>query len=130
MVSYFTKNSIPMKKLIALLTFFFAFAITANAQDRKVSPEEAAKLDAYKMSEVIGLQGTQQDDFIRLFVMKHRVMNDPAMSEERKKETSRIMEMKLQASLTPEQMQKLNANPELYARLTGSTEVKNTEKKK
>ncbi|HEX9979665.1 MAG TPA: hypothetical protein VGB50_03775 [Flavobacterium sp.] len=119
-----------MKKLIALLTFFFAFAINANAQDRKISPEEAAKIDAYKMAQTIGLEGTQQDDFIRLFVMKHRIMSDPSMSEERKKETTKIMEAKLQASLSPEQMQKLTANPELYARLTGASEVKNTEKKK
>jgi hypothetical protein len=109
-----------MKKLIAVLTLFLAFAFSANAQqDKKMNPEDAAKLDAVKLSETIGLQGTQQDDFIRLFVMKHRTMNDPATTEAQKKEMSRVVDLKIRASLTPEQMQKLDAHPEVMAKLTG-----------
>lgn len=110
-----------MKKLFAVLTLLFAFAINANAQqDKKMNPDDAAKLDAVKLTEYVGLQGTQQDDFIRLFVMKHRVMDDATISDERKKEMSRQVGEKIKASLTSEQIQKLEANPELMAKLTGS----------
>ena len=109
-----------MKKLIAVLTLMFAFAISASAQDKKMSSEEAAKLDAIKMTESLGLQAQQQMDFQRLFMMKHDVMNDPSMSAERKTEMARVVDLKLRASLTPEQLQKLDSNPELLARLTGT----------
>ena len=118
-----------MKKIIAVLTLFLAFSLTANAQDKKVSNEEAAKIDAHKLSEYLGLQGTQQDDFISLFLMKYQVLNDPKLSEERKTEMSRIVGLKVRASLTPEQNQKLDANPALLAKITGTTATATTDTK-
>ena len=118
-----------MKKLIAVLTLLFAFTINANAQE-KLSNDDAAKMDAVKLSEFLDLKGTQQDDFMRLFQMKHATMNDPAISEDRKKEMARVVEAKLRASLTTDQLQKLDSNPELLARFTGSAAaVKATPKK-
>ncbi len=35
-----------MKKIIAVLTLLFAFTVSANAQDRKMNAEEAAKYEA------------------------------------------------------------------------------------
>lgn len=118
-----------MKKLIAVLTLMLAFTISANAQDRKMSPEESAKMDAYKMSEYLGLTSTQQEDFMRLFIMKHNSMQNPEMTDERKKEMSRIVDMKIRATLTTEQIQKLDSNPELSNMLTGAQPVKSMDKK-
>ena len=110
-----------MKKLIAVLTLFLAFAFSANAQEsKKISAEEAAKIDAVKLSETVGLQGTQQQDFIRLFVMKYNVMNDANQTAEQKAKMSQVVDGKIRATLNAEQMQKLEANPELMAKLTGS----------
>ncbi|RZJ34342.1 MAG: hypothetical protein EOO51_10075 [Flavobacterium sp.] len=109
-----------MKKLLALITLFFAFALTANAQDRKPNPEEAAKIDAARMAEFLGLKGTQSDEFITLFVLKHQTLSDPKMSDQRKAEMSRITEEKIRASLTPEQLRKLEQNPEVFSSLTGA----------
>jgi hypothetical protein len=109
-----------MKKLIAALTLLLAFTINANAQERKMSNDEAAKMDAVKLAEYLDLKGTQQEDFMRLFQMKHATLNDPNVSVERKKEMSRVVEAKLRASLTTDQLQKLDANPEMLARFTGS----------
>ena len=113
-----------MKKFIAVLTLFFAFTVAASAQEKKLNNEEAAKLDAHRLSEYLELKGTQQDDFISLFVMKYQVLNDPSMSAERKTEMSRIVELKVRASLTPEQIKKLEANPALLAKVIGGTEKK------
>jgi len=120
LITNILKISITMKKIIAVLTLLLAFTVSANAQDRKMNAEEAAKIDAHKMSEYLGLKGTQQDDFVRLFQMKYNTLNDPNLAQERKTEMSRIVELKIRASLTPEQMQKLEANPEMMATLTGS----------
>ena len=109
-----------MKKFIAVLTLILAFSVNANAQDQKVSNEIAAKQDAVELAEFLQLKGTQQEDFMRLFQMKYSTLNDPAMSEERKKEMSRVVEAKLRASLTAEQLQKLDANPALVAKFTGN----------
>lgn len=115
-----------MKKFIAVLTLFFAFSIAASAQEKKLTNEEAAKLDAHRLSEHLELKGTQQDDFVNLFVMKYQVLNDPNLSAERKTEMSRIVELKVRASLTPEQVKKLEANPELMAKITGNTTTTKT----
>src|SRR4051812_42231359 len=111
-----------MKKLFAVLTLFLAFAFSANAQEgKKISAEEAAKIDAVKLSEAVGLQGTQQQDFIRLFVMKHNVMNDATQTPEQKAKMAQVVDGKIRATLNAEQIQKLEANPELMARLTGTS---------
>ncbi len=124
-----------MKKLIAACFFFFAFVAGAHAQDYKMAAEESAKLDAIKMAEVLNLPATQQMDFQRLFQMKYEVMNDPQMSAERKKEMTRVVDLKIRASLTAEQIEKLDKNPDLLAKLTGSgtaekSAVTNEKKKK
>ena len=109
-----------MKKIVALLSLFFAFALTANAQATKPSPEEAAKIDAARMAEFLGLKGAQSDEFITLFVLKHQTLSDPKISDLRKSEMSRITEEKIRASLTPEQLRKLEQNPEVFSSLTGA----------
>src|SRR5690606_23021262 len=117
-----------MKKALTVLTLLFAFTISASAQDREINSEEAAKIDAYKLSEYLELKGTAQDDFMRLFAMKHEVLSDPNMSEERKAEMIRVTGLKVRASLTPEQLKKLDANPELYARITSDESAQKTKK--
>lgn len=108
-----------MKKLIAVLTLFFAFVVHSNAQDKKVS-EDASRADAVKLTEFVGLNATQEDDFTRLFQMKYKVLNDPSASIDSKKEMTRIVEMKIRATLNSDQLQRLDANPELFAKLTGA----------
>ncbi|RZJ30686.1 MAG: hypothetical protein EOO48_04320 [Flavobacterium sp.] len=119
-----------MKKLIAVLTLFLAFAFSANAQEgKKMSAEESAKMDATQLSQAVGLKGTQQDDFIRLFMMKYNMMNNPEATPEKKKEMARVVDAKIRASLTAEQIQILDSKPELMAKLTGSANAAATPKK-
>jgi|SRR5690606_13860425 len=112
-----------MRKLLAVFTFMLAFAAGANAQDKKMSAEELAKMDAIKMAKELNLSETRQMDFQRLFTMKHEILNDPNMSEERKKEMSRMTDLKIRATLTSEQMEKLEKNPQLLAQLTGGQQA-------
>lgn len=113
-----------MKKLIAVLTLFLAFGFSANAQEgKKMNADEAAKADVVRLAELVPLQGTQEQDFIRLFVMKHNILNDASASQEKKKEITRIVDGKIRATLNAEQIQRLEANPDAFAKLTGAATV-------
>lgn len=120
-----------MKKLVAFVTLFFAFAFTANAQeDKKMDAVKAAKADAVKMTETLGLTDEQQSAFVNLFVMKHNLMNDATAPEAKKKEITEVMNAKIRATLSAEQNAKLDANPELLDQLTGTAELKKAKAKK
>ena len=120
-----------MKKLIAVVTVFFAFAAGANAQeDKKMDAVNAAKADAVKMTEKLSLTADQQSSFVNLFVMKHQMMNDATATDAKKKEITEVMNAKIRATLTPAQNQTLDNNPELLATLTGTNELKQAKAKK
>lgn len=120
-----------MKKLIAVVTLFFAFAVNANAQeDKKMDAVNAAKADAVKMTETLSLSPEQQSSFVNLFVMKHQVMSDVTASDAKKKEVTEVMNAKIRATLTPTQNAALDNNPELLAVLTGANELKQANAKK
>lgn len=121
-----------MKKIVTVITLMLAFSFSAAAQEKKqteekkidktekvvLSPTEAAKNDAAAITEFLGLTNNQEEDFSRLFKMKHKLMQDQFATAESKKEMSRIVGLKINASITSEQQAKLNANPELLKKLT------------
>lgn len=121
-----------MKKLIAALTLALAFTINANAQDKKTTVNadkaktqsaqqltagEKAKNEAAELTQFLGLNETQNADFQRLFEQKHRTLEDATLSQERRNEVSRIVELKIRATLDGNQMDKLDKNPELLKKL-------------
>jgi len=116
-----------MKKLIAAVTLMLVFSISANAQAKKavvkevtettLSPEVAAKKNADELTQFIGLKEDMTLNFERLFKMKQEVLLDKNMSDERKAEMRRVVELKIRATLDYEQMEKLDKNPELLKRL-------------
>jgi TorA maturation chaperone TorD len=121
LVTNFTKIYKQMKKLIAVLTLFLAFAFSANAQqDKKASIEEAAKLDTQKLAAVVTLKGTQEADFTRLFMMKHKAFTSPELTAAKKAEIVSVMDAKIRATLDGNEMQKLDAKPEVLSTLTGA----------
>ncbi len=112
-----------MKKIVAVFTFLLAFSISANAQDEK-SIKIAADKDAAALNEYLGLTETQNQDFIRLFVMKHEILTNSSLTQERKDAMSRDVGLKVMASLTPTQKSKLDSNPELLQSLKGTDLMK------
>jgi hypothetical protein len=107
-----------MKKFIAALTLLLAFTINANAQEKKeLTVAEKAKKEAVALSQYLNLNDTQTADFQRLFEQKHRTLEDKTLSEERRAEVSRIIEMKIAATISDDQMTKLRQNKELLKEL-------------
>ena len=118
-----------MKKTLTTIAFLLVFTFFANAQDKSMMQSrtaatqeapvsEAAKKDAYAITEYLGLNDTQRADFTRLFEAKHKVMQDPSVSAEKKKEMSRIIGLKIEASLDAKQLEKLKENKMLCQQLT------------
>lgn len=107
-----------MKKFIAALTLILAFSVNANAQDKKeLTSAEKGKKDAVALAQYLDLNETMTADFERLFEQKYRTLEDKNLSQERRAEVSRIIELKIRATLTDAQMEKLQANKDLFKSL-------------
>ena len=107
-----------MKKLIAAFTLMLAFSINANAQDKNTpSTYDLAKKQAAELTEYLGLDKIQNENFARLFEQKISVLENKDLTKERKDEFSRVIEAKIRASLDSNLMDKLEKNRELFEKL-------------
>lgn len=114
-----TIKQITMKNLLGALVLFLAFTVNASAQEtfKKVDEKVEAKTNLAALSEVVPVQGTLSEDLFRLFEYKHRNLNEN-LSAERKVELAKTIEMKLRATLSADQMQKIESKPGLLKKLT------------
>lgn len=108
-----------MKKIFFVLTLILAFSINASAQEKRTVIQELSKKDSAEVTSLLGLNETQSADLYRLFEMKNEAVSNESLSDERRAELNRIIDLKLKASLTPEQIATLESKTELYARLIG-----------
>jgi len=118
-----------MKKIIIAGFMIFAFSISATAQIKKspavaekkevvsMNPEQASKKDAQAISEFLGLDNTETVNFESLFRMKHQIIQDKSSTSESIKEMSRIVGLKIEASMDSKQYEKLRSNRALYSQL-------------
>ena len=114
-----TIKLITMKKLLGVLVLFLAFTVNASAQEtfKKVDEKAEAKTNLAALSEVITVQGTLSEDLFRLFEYKYRNFNEN-ISVERKAELAKVIEMKLRATLTPDQMKMIEKKEGFLKKLT------------
>jgi hypothetical protein len=119
-----------MKKIIIACILMFAVSITANAQNKrknsssettkeviKLTPAEAGKKDGIAISEFLGLDENLTIAFSNLFEMKHEKMQSSTETNESKKEMSRIVGLKIEATIDYIQLERLKANTALYNQL-------------
>lgn len=121
-----------MKKIIALFVFMLAFGLTANAQQTKGTKtaaaatteapgEQAIKMAAAKdvtaLMQVVELDATDKDSFVRLFEYKHRHLAQN-LSPERKAILAETIEAKIKATLNADQNAKLAQSPALIQKLS------------
>ncbi|WP_131450706.1 hypothetical protein [Flavobacterium subsaxonicum] len=127
-----------MKKIIALFVIMLGFGFTANAQQKKAAvksaavastatPQQTAKAatiekaaisDVESLNSFIPLKDADRQSLKGLFAYKHELLSDAALSKERKDIVSQTIEAKLRATLSPEQMAKLDQNTKLLNTLT------------
>lgn len=124
-----------MKKIIIASFLMFSFSITVNAQSKKktvvavtkevvsLTPEQAAKKDAVAISEFLGLDENLRTAFTGLFEMKHNVMQSSTETFESRKEMSRIVGLKIEATIDSNQLEKLRANTVLYNQLLSTDAI-------
>lgn len=107
-----------MKKIFSLLALFLAFSFSMNAQEKQeINPQVQAKADAVKVSELLKLDDMYREGVYRLFEMKYMTLADKTLPAERKKELSKIIEAKLRATFSGEQMAILESKKEFFDHL-------------
>jgi hypothetical protein len=126
-----------MKKIIALFVIMLAFGVNANAQQKKATTarapqavtankvdtekeaalEKAALKDVKTLSEYVTLTPQQQVTFTSLFKFKHRSYGDN-LSQERYDIITKNIEAKINSTLTPDQLSKVQGNAQLMKVLT------------
>ncbi|MGH2665678.1 hypothetical protein [Flavobacterium sp.] len=103
-----------MKKLLPILMMLFAFSFGANAQqskERKPFPEEKAKQETFELTKVIEVDGATQQALFQLFLKKHKDLDNETVkfTEADKQQLSSIIDAKLRATLSDDQIQKLQS---------------------
>lgn len=108
-----------MKNLLGALVLFLAFTVNASAQEfKKVDEKVEAKINLAALSEVVSLeQGTLKQDLFRLFEYKYKNLNEN-LSADKKAELAKIIELKLRATLTDDQMKTVEKKEGLLKKLT------------
>ena len=124
-----------MKKIIIAGFLMFSFSVSVNAQSKKkiviaetkevviLTPEEAAKKDAEAISEFLGLDEDLKTAFVGLFEMKHNVMQSSSETVESRREMSRIVGLKIEASFDSNLLEKLRGNTALYNQLLSTDAI-------
>lgn len=107
-----------MKKVISVVVLFFAFSLSAAAQDLKVNTDEAAKKDVAALLSKITVSENLKKDFYTLMVMKHESLANPKLTASEKENISKIFENKLMAALTEDQRKELAKYPSIMKQLT------------
>ena len=109
-----------MKKIIILIILISAFSVNVNAQTEKkqFTAEDAAKSNVFELSKAVEINADYEKAFYNLFLGKHtQLMSDSKISEADKKQISNIIDAKIRATLTDEQIKKIESVPGLYQKL-------------
>jgi hypothetical protein len=119
-----------MKKIIALLALMLCATVSVTAQEKKdksgteatVEGADSFRNAALKDADALGQVITYKDaktkqNFVGLFEIKHRELAQ-GLNTERKAQLAQTIEAKIKASLSPEDLQKLENKPALMKRLT------------
>jgi hypothetical protein len=124
-----------MKKIIIASLLMFSFSVSMNAQIKKktivsetkefviLTPEQAAKKDAVAISEFLGLDENLKTAFVGLFEMKHNIMQSSSETVESRREMSRIVGLKIEASIDSNLLGKLRENTALYNQLLSTDAI-------
>ena len=106
-----------MKKLIAAVTLLFAFTISTQAQDKKVTVEQAATTDVAALGQKVTLNESLKKDMYTLMVMKHESLSDATLTAAQKSDISKTYIHKVMAGLTPEQRTAVSGDAKLMKQL-------------
>ena len=106
-----------MKKIFLTLVVALAFTLSSNAQEKRLTSQEAAKRDAIELAELVGLKENQVEDFYRLFETKYVTLEKSSITKESKTELENVMDAKIRATLSEKQMLILESNKAMFERL-------------
>jgi hypothetical protein len=109
-----------MKKLIAIATLFFAFTISASAQDKSNGfSSEKAKNEMMTLNAKLNLSDDLKRDVYTLLAMRNEeLQNKPQMTAAEKEKMNKKVENKIMSALTEAQKATVNSDPDLKKLIT------------
>jgi len=125
-----------MKKIIALVVVALGFSFSAVAQQKKaVAPaggvhashtapagdadfKKDANKDLAALDKIVTLNDADKKSILGLLTYKYREFKVVGESKERRNVLAQTVEAKLRATLTAEQMAKLEASPAVFKQVT------------
>lgn len=100
-----------MKNFLAIAFFTIGISFCSSAQSKEyayATIEEKAKLDAASLIEVVQHNSPDYYESIyQLFLKKHSLLNKKEITLNEKKEVNKIIEGKLRATFTEEEIKKI-----------------------
>ena len=108
-----------MKKIIATTALLFVVTLTANAQYKRTETAAARTKDQVaELHKLVKLNESQNTQIFYILEEKNNTLEIKDLSDERKKALSRSIEANMKHALTPDQIEKLEKNPEFLNKLT------------
>jgi len=106
-----------MKKIISVFVFLFVCTISLNAQEKNTDAIKVkAKNELAQLAKVVQLDNETAINIGNLLESKHKLLAEN-LSEDRKAIVAKEISLKLKGILTPEQLQAVEAKPELMKKL-------------
>ncbi len=107
-----------MKKILATLALALAFTFSVNAQDKKVSYDDAAKKDVAAIVAKFQISQDTKNDMMYLMTKKHEMLAEPNMTPARKAEIQKIIGDKVLSGLPGSDQKALITDKALYDQIT------------
>jgi trehalose/maltose hydrolase-like predicted phosphorylase len=105
-----------MKKLFTLFIIFFAFSITAFAQDKNIS--EKAKSESIELSQSLNLNSEKTAKVFDILLHKHKSLTQLNLDEEGKKELRSRIRKEIKSLLSQPEMVLLEKNVTVFNKVT------------
>ena len=105
-----------MKKIIKLLVLFFAFSISAVAQDKDLT--EKAKSESVELAQALNLNDEKSAKVYDILLHKHKSLTQLNLSDTEKKELRKRIRKEIKALLSQPEMVLLEKNTAIFNKVT------------
>lgn len=105
-----------MKKIFKLIVLFFAFSITAVAQDKNIT--EKAKSESLELSQSLNLDGEKTAKVYDILLHKHKSLTQLNLNEQEKKELRTRIRKEIKTLLSQPEMVLLEKNATVFNKVT------------
>ena len=105
-----------MKKILKLVVLFFAFSITAVAQDKNIT--EKAKSESVELAQALNLNDEKSAKVYEILLHKHKSITQLNLNDAEKKDLRNRIRKEIKALLSQPEMVLLEKNSTVFNKVT------------